>query len=213
MIKLLVSILIILVSLPDSFSSDIILKNKCDQEICVEMTLNWGDKKPLFKKTDGKSISYSIYHFLVKGKLDGKQEQNHKVQFEAFIDGIDCSDFGQGSVAVLGLNKLNPILETSMGQLEVTDGSLSVGCKDCIKLVDTKSKKEIKKYNSPSWDLSQTDSAVKFFTNDEELFISKRKKCINITPRGLFKKSDKKYCNPEKKLNTLKLFLEDGACV
>ena len=101
---------------------------------------------------------------------------------------MQCTDFGQSSAAVLGIKNSNPIVETSHGQLEIIDSSLSVGCSDCIQIINEETKEIEHKYYSPGWDLILTGHKNSNFSYDRNghVYISSGGKCLKIPKSGLY---------------------------
>ena len=177
--------------------------NKCSKPECVVMDLNWGPKKPKFKTKN--AAPHTFFLFNVIGKLKEQKVKLHKVQVVGFTDGIRCGDFGQSSAAVLGIKNGNPIIETSGGQLEILDHSLSVGCSNCIQIINKKTKKIENKYFSPGWDLTLTRHKNSNFSYDENgnAYISSNNKCLKIPKSGFYTEAEGQ-CRPLKKVGYYK---------
>ena len=179
------------------------ISDKCSMDECVIMDINWGRKRPKFWTK--KSGSHTIFTFKVEGKLNDKKLKLYHIELKGFTDGMECGDFGQSSVAVLGTAKGNPLIETSSGILEIVDNSIFVGCSDCLQIIDEKTKKVLNKYFTPGWDLTLTGHKQTNFSydNSNNVYILSRKKCLKIPKSGSFSKIKKEKCAPLSKIEHL----------
>lgn len=160
------------------------------------MTLNWGPGKPEFEIGEPDPTQNAIYRFNVKGRLAGGAAQEYRLEFKAFVDGMECTDFGQGNVATVGFQNGRPILETDQGLLEVLDNSLEAGCKDCLRLIDEETKKVIKSSRSPSWSLGLVKLTSKQISYDTSgsVYVIKGEECLRLNDRGYFSMHRKEKC-------------------
>ena len=186
----------IFISKPSASQNTVSLLQKCpESQPCVLMTLNKGKSDITIKQENQVDDLFTEFLFAVKGKLDNSAENTYSLTFKAFTDGIECTDFGQGNVAVAGFTDKNePVLHTDKGKLTVMDNSLSVGCKDCLELSD--GEKTAYKMLTPSWDMYLTKHKHSdiSWNNNGEVFILSSGQCLSYNQNKLFNISKKENC-------------------
>lgn len=194
-------------------AKDLEFINQCPKKIktCLNMDLNFGSKDSnavlLISSTDEDYNSQSLLY--VRGSLKGADQKSYKVLFKSFAGAIAATDFGQGTVAVLGYsNKKEPILLTDKGELTVKDGSLRVGCKSCIRLIDKKTKKPKVEFDSPTWDLTKLGIKGSSFNYDSKanLYLRHNGECLWLKQNDRFEETSSSKC---KKMRLLGNFKKD----
>jgi hypothetical protein len=140
---------------------------------------------------------YTEFTLKVRGRLAGGDAADLRVLFRGFTDGIACSEFGQGNVAVLGFTTTShPVVLTDRGALVLEDDELVVGCPGCANVVETHSGKVVGTFTSPAWDLTlagfHDDS---FFVGSAgELYLRSESACLPLSEVGLFTGVDIERC-------------------
>ena len=87
----------------------------------------------------------------VRGRMEAGPVERRQLAIAGYTDGIECSSFGQSTVAVLGFDRGGKaILATSLGALVIEDPWLVVGCPGCAKLVDPEGR-ELARFTTPAW--------------------------------------------------------------
>ena len=114
MIKSIIPLLCLLPVQALADGSRLVLGADCRSRDCVEMILNWGDEKPDYI-AEPSPPHQKRYTFEVSGRLNGEDEARHEIEFAGYANGLNCSDFGQGNVAVQGIEEGRPILGNVQG--------------------------------------------------------------------------------------------------
>lgn len=195
---------------------ELVLMSECTPgEACIPMLLNFGPRgEGALISTKPLPEGFTAFIVRVRGKLADAEPREHRVLIRGYTDGIECCDFGQTNVAVLGYSQQSqPILATSSGSLTVEDQSLRVGCSGCVKVFDSKSGKVLATYPSPSWDLTLTGHRKADLSASElgELYIRTSSTCMQLVPDGLFRVVEQARCASASAAN-VQLTVEDGAC-
>ncbi len=160
---------------------------ECPRETraCVRMLLHATDLPSIRKsQTSEDSIGYSVLRLAVPARQGGEAVRQLDVTVRAFTGGMQCSVFGQATVAVIGFSEANePILLTTGGPLVVENRALTVGCEDCLRVAGTTTK-----YRSPSWDLMLTGhrSTAFAFLDSGEPVLRTQDGCVVMTGRFRF---------------------------
>jgi hypothetical protein len=186
----------------------------CEEQACLPMILNLGTRSADQVILESTELDDGRTDFLLKvrGRINGEGTTEHKLIFCGYTAGMECSDFGQSNVSVLGFSSEgNPILSTSIGPFEVVDDSLSVGCPYCIR-VSTKTQERV--FPSPSWDLRLTGHTEDdFFANDRgEVYLRQDARCLQLFSDQEFREAPSDACVPLPEGQGTLLEIEHGAC-
>lgn len=154
------------------------------------MVLNFGTRGPSAVLKGSRELTgpeggdFTEFALQVRGKLGGASARDLVVHFRGYTGGIECTDFGQGLVAVAGFSGESPVLFTNQGRLEVVDRSLAVGCGDCIRLLDRKTKRVVSTHPSPSWDLTLSGHSPTriSYDDDRSVYIQEGSRCVQLKP-------------------------------
>ncbi|MGI0117540.1 hypothetical protein [Zooshikella sp. RANM57] len=166
---------------------------------CVTMSLNlssvdWDD---YIEREAMLTPSYTLVSFPVRGTLpNDKKTKRYHVTKAIFTQGLGCSDLDH--VAVVGYStEGDPILLTKTGEFTVKDIRLSIGCEQCLQLLDD-NLNLVTEYTTPAWDLSLVELEPKDLTWNQKgnLFIKKQGNCLRWNNNNRFQQVDNKYCHP-----------------
>lgn len=205
---LLVVVLIVFPPLPAQSSEPLRLLEPCDATAaCLRMYLYYEEARPPLKPGDFDALisqviplnaEWTDYELTVEGRLNGAAVRHHKVLFRAYTDGLACSRFGQGFVSVTGFSSAGkPLLLTNAGEIEITKApKLEVGCQDCLRLLDSRTKQPVAKYATPAWDLTLVGHRRADFRYNAsgEAFLLDGERCIRLATADRFVIVDSKNC-------------------
>ncbi|WP_027707849.1 hypothetical protein [Zooshikella ganghwensis] len=186
----------------------LVLMAECPAHLseCVTMSLNLGsvDWEDYIEREIMLTPSYTLVSFPVRGTLanDNKTKRYH-VAKAIFTQGLGCSDLDH--VAVVGYStEGDPILLTKKGEFTVKDIRLSIGCEQCLQLIDD-NLNLIAEYTTPAWDLSLVDLEPKNLTWNQEgaLFIQHHGNCLRWHKNNHFQQVDNTYCKPSPDLKPM----------
>ena len=191
------------------------LAESCGERIdCVEMILYrtlttgpdagvvveeiWREKNRLSGGVEV-PLDYAEFVIDVKGRLNGGPLKTHRIVFEAFQEAIDCSGFGNHYAPVLDFSpEGRPMLMTDAGELELVEGLIQVGCKQCIELVDRETKETGYTHRTPFWDVWHADMPPEVMSYDDTgaFFVRRRGTCIKLHNDRRFEPVETEHCAP-----------------
>jgi hypothetical protein len=173
----------------------LVLLSKCERKGCLIMDLSTSGPPTAEKKRVLKNLREELT-FSVRGKSGSGPERSFQVIFHRKPGLPECQ--GLGPVAVLGIKDDHPILSTNAGPIEVTDGSLVVGCTGCVRVVDPKEGKTVAEPPSPSRDLSHFGYSPGDFTVEKSGTVWLRvdeASCVKLARDGLFSVEGSGQCS------------------
>ncbi|GAB4375737.1 MAG: hypothetical protein Kow0062_15140 [Acidobacteriota bacterium] len=176
-----------------------LLDNCGGRTACIEMLPNYGSRGSdgvLFRRMDTGG-GYAEFELNVEASSPGGHPAPQMLVLRGWVDGLECCDFGQATVAVLGFSGAgNPILLTDEGPLEVHGGAIEVGCATCARLLDRKTMDVVSVGRTPSWDLRLVSGDEDYLTYDAEgrLYFFKGGRCLRLAPDELFEQVDRERC-------------------
>jgi hypothetical protein len=128
--------------------------------------------------------AFTQYELSLRGRLEGGPETQHVVLLKAYTDGISCSAFGQASIPVVGFShEGHPFALTSEGEFEITEsGSLELGCRECLRLLDPDTLESVSSFTTPAWDLRAPGYRRDAFHFNEagEVFLKTSGRCLQV---------------------------------
>ena len=165
---------------------------------CVEMTIDSRDLAAILDtvkpvERDG----YSSFRVRVSGRLGNGLSGNTLLSLTAYTGGLECSAFGQASVAVVSFTaRREPTFLTSGGEFTLDSESLSVGCRDCAQLVSQRGTDSYPAATVPAWDLRLIGARLGDigYGDDGEIFISQKGRCLRIPLTGSVSQADATSC-------------------
>lgn len=167
---------------------------------CVQMTLDTSVLDSiLLSREEEEGDGWSVFRLSVPGRLNGSGEAEILLNLPAFTGGMECSAFGQASVAVTGFTSLRePLLLTSEGDFIPTDGRLIIGCPECAELISPDSEERIPAGVLPGWDLRLVGSSLEGvgYRDDGTLLVSQRDRCLAIPLVGPIAEVESASCVP-----------------
>lgn len=180
---------------------------------CVDMMLYLSDRpgrgggsivgrrsRDKIETVGGKTTTYRYVDFEIEvlARLAGGQMQRHVVVVAAYDDGIDCSGFGNFAAPVIGYSpQRNPILLTDVGELELVEGIVEVGCKSCIEFVERDSKLTLTRRASPAWDVTFSKFEEDAFSYDDSgVYVRREDACVQLNEDSRFAVVETALCAP-----------------
>lgn len=121
--------------------------------------------------------------------------------FRAYTDGLYCSEFGQGSIPVIGYSpEGNSLALTSRGELEIElDPLLQVGCVGCLQVIDAGTMTAVVTFTTPAWSLHLVGIGRDGFvvTNRGEALVRAKSRCIRLATDERFALVHSDRCRPD----------------
>lgn len=186
-------------------SVDVFEECPADVRDCIVMTLDAPDLQSiLVEEVPTGRVQVSQFTVAVEGALQGGPSGSILLDVEAFVNGMECSAFGQAEVAVLGFAAdERPIIATSMGPLTLTSDALRVGCPDCASLMDAEGARS-PAATVPGWDLTLVGIREWDLPFDPagSLFVSQSDRCLRIPLLGPIEATDVSTCAPASLVGT-----------
>jgi hypothetical protein len=178
------------------------------------MVLNLGSKlrDEVVVAESTSAPGYTDFELSVQGRLPGESDGPYTLVFRGYTDGMECTDFGQGNVWVFGFTaRGHPVISTSLGPLEITDESLSVGCPGCIQV---EIEREIRRYTSPAWDLSLTGHRLEDVRADDtgRAYLLQDGNCVELSVDDLFVRAPDEACSGTVPAVASQIKVDHGAC-
>ena len=174
---------------------------ECPAELlgCIVMTLDAPDLQSiLVEEVPTGREQVSQFTVAVEGSFSGDASGSVSLAVEAFVDGMQCSAFGQAEVAVVGFAEgRHPILATSRGALTLAGDALRVGCPECASRMNAEGAR-LPAATVPGWDLALVgirESNVPF-DDDGSLYVSQSGRCLKVPLVGPVEQTDTGACAP-----------------
>ena len=171
--------------------------NACPDSVsaCVPMLLDAPtlDSVRVAESPPVDSIGSSDMTLRVPGRLAGGAPSTHELVVRVFRDGMECSAFGQGNVAVVGFSeRYEPVILTDRGPLMVEGTAITAGCRDCLK-----ARGDTTSYATPAWDLFLTGNNPSqfFFLTSGDPVLRAGDKCVTL--RGMFRSMSMGECDAQ----------------
>lgn len=177
---------------------------------CVRMTLDADSSLVRVRQAQDDS-GFTLFSVRVIGALAGAPVTSHELLVRGYTDGIECSTFGQATVAVLGsAANGRPQILTSAGPLTLDTAGVRVGCPQCAHVRAQQSDSLVAMYRTPAWDLRRVGLAADSLalTETAELVVRQGSRWINISSPGSFRV----VAAPGTGTLRYRLTLEAGAC-
>jgi hypothetical protein len=165
---------------------------KCESTPCLLMEIDYPESS--VPKGQAVGSGYSVYSLPVNGRLGDEARIIYALSVKSYTDGIECSHVGQASVAVQGMKNGHPLLKTDRGAFEVTDKALSVGCQDCLRLINKKTGANQGSFITPSWDLSRLNVERVYLNARGQARIMSEGHCIGLGDSGEYAREESKQC-------------------
>jgi len=184
-----------LVALP-ARAETLVLLSKCEKPDCLVMDLSTTGPRAYENKRPVKGADEMT--FSVRGKPGKGHDRALQLVFHKKKGVPECQ--GLGPVAVTGINEDRPILLTNAGPVEVTDGSLAVGCANCLKVVESDSGKTLSEPPSPSRDPGSYGFSAKDFSVDKSGAVwlhTDETHCLKLGRDGNFTVGEADNCKPK----------------
>lgn len=184
---------------------EIHIRSKCeDRADCVVMLVHLDEASSVPVRVAPTKNGRNFY-LTLKGKKAGEKEMRPLVLVLGAPpeSELECSRFGDAVAAVAGFTGSGqPILLTDAGEIEVGEKSFSVGCQDCLRLLDPATKAPLHKITTPAWDLRYIGYKQEDFRyNDRgEVYLAVKGRCIRISGKQRFEPSPAEKCSSPLKM-------------
>tara|TARA_B100000315_G_scaffold45399_1_gene40196 strand:+ start:214 stop:1074 length:861 start_codon:yes stop_codon:yes gene_type:complete len=183
-----------------SIDSILISQEAVRQKDCTYNSRDFNEEYEFEKYGMEPYCPYDDITFYVYGRLNGGELKDYHLVFRSFVDGIDCTDFGQGEIATIGFNNnKEPIVLTNKGELQLEQTTLSVGCNNCVALIN-KNTLTVSWHVSPTWSLWR---GMNFVCNKNgDVYFSlvpdsteHERKCFKLSSDSYFLRVDESFCD------------------